>query len=129
MQEDSVPFVPTPVLRRYETGCGGMVQTVPCMRRQEGTSAAYTSTVAALPVRLPVVDIAGPLPRTPRGNRYILVAMDYFSNWPEAYGIPHHEAETVAGVLVREFFSRFGIPGELHSDQGREFQSKVFRQC
>ena len=74
-------------------------------------------------------DIAGPLPCTLRGNRYILVAMDYFSKWPEAYGIPDHEAETVAGVLVRVFFSRFGIPGELHSDQGREFQSKVFRQC
>ena len=35
----------------------------------------------------------------------------------------------MAGVLVRVFFSRFGIPGELHSDQGREFQSKVFQQC
>ena len=81
------------------------------------------------PMERVAVDIAGPLPCTPRGNRYILVAMDYFSKWPEAYGIPDHEAETVAGVLVREFFSRFGIPGELHSDQGREFQSKVFRQC
>ena len=46
--------------------------------------------------------------------------MDYFSKLAEAYGIPDHEAETVAGVLVREFFTRFGIPGELHSDQGWE---------
>ena len=40
------------------------------------------------PMERVAVDIAGPLPCTPRGTRYILVAMDYFSKWPEAYGIP-----------------------------------------
>ena len=57
------------------------------------------------------------------------MAMDYFLKWPETYEIPDHETETVAGVLVRESFTRFGILGELHLDQGREFQSKVLRQC
>ena len=45
------------------------------------------------PMERVAVDIAGPLPCTPRGNRYILVAMDYFSKWPEVYGIPDHEAK------------------------------------
>ena len=81
------------------------------------------------PMERAAVDIAGPLPLTPRGNRYICVAMDYFTKWPEAYAIPNHEAETVAGVLVNEFFTRFGVPAELHSDQGREFESRVFREC
>ncbi len=75
------------------------------------------------------VDIAGPLPLTPRGNRYICVVMDYFTKCPEAYALPNHEAETVASVLVNEFFTRFGVPAELHSDQGREFESRVFREC
>ena len=92
-------------------------------RRTRAKSQLYQS---GAPMERVAVDIAGPLPCTPQGNRYILVAMDYFSKWPEAYGIPDHEAETVAGVLVREFFTRFGIPGELHSVQGWEFQSKVF---
>ena len=35
----------------------------------------------------------------------------------------------MAGVLVDEFFTRFGTPVELHSDQGREFESCVFREC
>ena len=81
------------------------------------------------PMERVAVDIAGPLPLTPRGNRYICVAMDYFTKWPEAYALPNHEAETVAGVLVGEFFTRFGTPVELHSDQGREFESCVFREC
>ena len=81
------------------------------------------------PMERVAMDIVGPMPCTPRGNRFICVAMDYFSKWPEAYAIPDHEAETVAAVLVDEFFTRFGVPGELHSDQGREFESRVFRQC
>ena len=75
------------------------------------------------------VDIVGPLPVTVAGNRYICVAMDYFTKWPEAYALPNHEAVTVAEVLVEQFFTRFGVPGELHSDQGREFESEVFREC
>ncbi|CAI5682530.1 unnamed protein product [Oreochromis niloticus] len=61
-----------------------------------------------------------------RGNRYVLVAMDYFTKWPEAYAIPDQEAETVADVLVEGMFSRFGTSETLHSDQGRNFESKVF---
>ncbi|KAK4295125.1 hypothetical protein Pmani_032308 [Petrolisthes manimaculis] len=66
---------------------------------------------------------------TSRGNRFICVIMDYFTKWPEAYALPNHEAGTVAEVLVDQFFTRFGVPRELHSDQGREFESRVFHEC
>ncbi|UYV65106.1 K02A2.6-like [Cordylochernes scorpioides] len=46
------------------------------------------------------IDVIGPFPVTEGGNRYILVAMDYFTKWPEAYAIPNQEATTVAKVLV-----------------------------
>ncbi|KAK3894240.1 hypothetical protein Pcinc_002002 [Petrolisthes cinctipes] len=52
--------------------------------------------------------------------------MDYFTKWLEAYAIPDQEAATVAQVLVDQFFCRFGMPQELHSDQGRNFESAVF---
>ena len=81
------------------------------------------------PMERVAVDILGPFPQTVRGNRFVCVAMDYFTKWPEAYPLPNHEAATVAGVLVDEFFARFGVPHELHSDQGREFESAVFREC
>ena len=61
-------------------------------------------------------------------NKYLLIAMDYFSKWPEAYPLPNQEAITVAKVLVNEFFCRFGITLELHSDQGRNFESNVFQE-
>ena len=85
--------------------------------------------VTGVPMERVAVDIAGPLPVSKSGNRYICVTMDYFTKWPEAIAIPNQEAETVARALVDHFFSRFGVPGELHSDQGRNFESKVFKSC
>ena len=74
------------------------------------------------------IDIMGPLPVSKNGNQYLLVTMDYFSKWPEVYPLPNQEARTVAIVLVREFFCRFGIPMELHSDQGRNFESLLMKE-
>ncbi|CAL9703524.1 unnamed protein product [Knipowitschia caucasica] len=74
------------------------------------------------------VDILGPFPVTDTGNRYVLVAMDYFTKWPEAYAVPDQSAATTAGRLVDEMFTRFGVPSELHSDQGRNFESQVFSE-
>ena len=74
------------------------------------------------------IDIAGPFPRSDQGNRYLLIAMDYFTKWPEVYAIPNQEASTIAEVLVANFFCRFGIPRELHSDQGRNFESHLLKE-
>jgi transposase InsO family protein len=54
--------------------------------------------------------------------------MDYFTKWPEAYFIPDQEASTVTDILVTNFFCRFGIPRELHSDQGRHFESRLLQK-
>lgn len=67
------------------------------------------------------VDIMGPFPHTDKGNRYVLVAMDYFTKWPEASAIPAQEAETVADMLVQGMFARFGAAETIHSDQVRNF--------
>ena len=61
----------------------------------------------------------------PTGNKYILVAADYFTWWTEAYGIPNQEATTVATKLVEELFLGFSPPVQLHSDQGTQFSSIV----
>jgi hypothetical protein len=45
-----------------------------------------------------------------RGNRYLLIAVDYFSKWLEVYAIPIQEASTVADALMTSVFCCFGIP-------------------
>lgn len=39
-------------------------------------------------------DILGPLPTTPRGNRYVLVVTDHFTNWVEILPVPDQTAIT-----------------------------------
>uniref|UniRef100_A0A0P4W182 Integrase catalytic domain-containing protein n=1 Tax=Scylla olivacea TaxID=85551 RepID=A0A0P4W182_SCYOL len=43
--------------------------------------------------------------------------------------LPNHEAETMAQFLVDQVFTRFGVPGELHSHQEHEFESRNFYEC
>lgn len=74
------------------------------------------------------IDILGPLPRTKKGNSVILVIGDYFTRWMEAYPLSDQTAETVAHELVHKFITTFGCPLELHSDQGRNFESTLFKE-
>ena len=80
------------------------------------------------PLQMVCVDILGPLPETETGSRYVLVAVDHFTKWAEAYGIPNQEAATVARKLVDEMFCRFSPPEQLHSDQGRQFESELVKE-
>jgi hypothetical protein len=53
--------------------------------------------------------------------------MNYFMKWPEAYAILKQEASTVAEALVTNF-CRCGVPRELHSNQGRNFESRLIQE-
>ena len=72
-------------------------------------------------------DLLGPFPVTERTNKYILVVQDQFSKWTEAYAVPDITAETVTRKIVCEFISRFGTPLDLHSDQGRNYEAKLYK--
>ena len=89
--------------------------------------AALQTVQAGYPLQLVAVDILGPLPESESGNSYLLVVGDYFTRWMEAYPIPNMEATTVAKTLTDKFFCRFGIPEQLHSDQGKQFESQLLK--
>ena len=78
------------------------------------------------PMQSVAVDIFGPLPITENGNEYVIVLGEYFSKWFEAWAAPDHTALTVADKIVTEFITRFGCPQQIHTDQGREFESELF---
>ena len=59
------------------------------------------------------------------GYKYLLVATDYFTKWLEAIPLCDAEAHTCMRALYSAFFSRFGLPRKLHSDQGSNFESKL----
>lgn len=70
----------------------------------------------------------GPLPISDQGNKYLLVIADYFTKWVDAFPMPNQEAVTVAKILVTKFVVIFGVPRILHSDQGTNFESAVFKE-
>ncbi len=87
----------------------------------------YLRQVTTEPLQRVAVDILGPLDTTERGNRYVLVMVDYFTKWLTAVPMPDQRAETCAEKFVREFVVHLGIPEQLHSDQGRQFEGELFQ--
>ena len=90
--------------------------------------APMKTCVAERPMERVAIDILGPLTETDNGNKYIIIIADYFTKWTEAYAVPDHKADSVAQKIVCEFFTRFGTPEVIHSDQGRDFQSNLFQE-
>lgn len=82
---------------------------------------------AGCPMERIHMDILGPFPESDRGNKYILVIMDQFTKWVEAYPVPDQSAETTARTLVMECLSKIGAPLAIHTDQGRNFESGLFK--
>jgi hypothetical protein len=83
---------------------------------------------AGAPFKRIAINAAGPFPWSNQENQYLLIAMDYFTKWPEAYTIPNLEASTMVEVLVAYFFCSFGVLWELHSHQGRNFKSHLMQK-
>ena len=71
------------------------------------------------------MDILGPLTKTTEGHKYILLVVDSFSKWPEAFPLRTQESSEIAKVLFREIFCRYGAPYTIVSDRGQNFMSKL----
>ena len=95
--------------------------------RQRGAGNLRVYNVGAPFERL-ALDVVGPLPRSQAGNRYMLVVADYFTRWPEVIAMPDQRAVTVARALLHHVVCRHGVPLEIHTDQGRNFESSVFKE-
>jgi hypothetical protein len=73
------------------------------------------------PGRVVSIDIFGPLPKTGRGLKYVLVCMDQFSKYTKLYGMKNQKAETIMEILEEEYFTDVGKPKEIVTDNGGQF--------
>jgi len=71
------------------------------------------------------IDLVGPL-RNDRGFEYILTMLDRASRWPEAFALKNIDSETICTTFLSTWICRFGAPKHIITDQGRQFESKLF---
>jgi hypothetical protein len=71
------------------------------------------------------IDFVGPLPSTKSRKRYIIVAMDYFTKWPEAKAVTRDTAEETAKFLYEDIICRHGCPQKVISDRGTHFKNRL----
>ncbi|GKC30666.1 reverse transcriptase domain-containing protein [Tanacetum coccineum] len=70
------------------------------------------------------IDFMGPFPSS-KGNKYILVAVDYLSKWVKAKALPINDGRVVVKFL-KSLFARFGTPRAIISDRGTHFCNDQF---
>src|SRR6266498_2884230 len=74
------------------------------------------------------IDIVGPLTETSRGNKYIVVAIDYFTKYPEARVLINTNAKSVANFIYEDIIYRHGCLRKLISDREIHFNNQVIER-
>jgi len=107
-------------IRQYVQKCDA------CQRRGRSKK---NNLLHPIPVHSPFyqigIDIVGPLPRTQRNKKYIVVAMDYLTKWPEARAISEATAEKVAEFIYEQIICQHGCPQIILSDRGTHFNNQM----
>ena len=120
--------------RYYWPGLHSIVNTY--VKKCRDCAMFKRSNINTLPPLIPItateplecieVDVVGPFKESSKGNRYILTMIDIFTRWPEAYAIKNQETETILACL-EDFVSRHGMPRSILTDQGKQFESQLFK--
>ncbi len=81
---------------------------------------------AAAPLEFVCMDLLGPLPRTARHNRFLLVLTDRFSKLTRTVPLTNTSTPTVAKAFCEHWVFAYGAPVYLLTDNGSQFASKFF---
>jgi transposase InsO family protein len=98
------------------------------LRKGKDQRHTLVSTQEGYPWRKLSIDFVGPLRTSSRGNNYILTAKDCFSRWIEAFPTNQIDAPEVARLLHGNVFNRYGMPEQVHADNGSQFSSQLMAE-
>src|SRR6266498_1161570 len=74
------------------------------------------------------INIVGSLTETSRENKYIVVAIDYFTKYPEARALANANARSVVNFIYEDIICRHGCPRKIISDRGTHFNNQVIEK-
>ncbi|KAK7879850.1 hypothetical protein WMY93_033485 [Mugilogobius chulae] len=100
-----------------------------CVRRKAlpERAAQLVSITTSRPLELLCMDFLSLEPDT-SNTQNILVLTDHFTKFAIAIPTPNQNAKTVAKTLWENFITYYGIPERIHTDQGRDFESKLIKE-
>ena len=101
-----------------------------CQARKGNINKKWAPLNPSQTMDYPFQRIAMDIFQMPRCNGYelVLVVVDYFSKWVEAFPLRNKSAETIAEILFQHIFMRHGPPEYLHSDKGAEFVASIVHE-
>lgn len=101
-----------------------------CLKRKPPnklTRAPLTTIKTTYPFELVAIDFLH-LEKCKQGYEYILVVMDHFTRFAQAYPTKNKTAKTVVEKIFNDFALKWGFPSKIHHDMGLEFQNQMFSQ-
>ncbi|GKA74283.1 reverse transcriptase domain-containing protein [Tanacetum coccineum] len=73
------------------------------------------------------IDIAEPFPEGPGKVKFLILAIDYFTKWIEAKPVATITGNQIKKIAWENIVCRFGLPGEIISDNEKQFQDNPFK--
>lgn len=112
-------------LKRKVSGCNDCLAKI---TKANVKSGSHKPSRSGFPTEKIFIDLVGPLPITNQLQKYIVTIEDAFSRHVQAYPIANKEAMTVANVLVERYICTYGMPLQIHSDNGTEFVNRLWTE-
>jgi transposase InsO family protein len=126
------------VLKRFywrgaSTDCELYCKTCPecamCKYKNRRRKGKMVSRHAGYPMQRCHTDVIGPISVSESGNSVILMIIDQFTKFVAAIPLPNQKGATLAKAFVGQFCTYFGVPVELHSDNGKSFIEGIFQEA
>ncbi|KAK9064300.1 hypothetical protein SSX86_015680 [Deinandra increscens subsp. villosa] len=73
------------------------------------------------------IDIVGPFPEAPGRIKFLIVAVDYFTKWIEVKAVATITGKQVVSFVWEQIVCRYGLPGKIVSDNGKQFADNPFK--
>ncbi|XP_036143394.1 uncharacterized protein K02A2.6-like [Monomorium pharaonis] len=112
-------------ISRYVRRCRECLAHKPAQTRPAGL---LHPTTVTRPWQQVTIDLIGPLPRTTRGNTWVLTMQDRFTRWLEVRTLRRASASSVVSSLSEAIILRHGCPEKILSDNGTQLRSSLFEQ-
>lgn len=112
-------------IAKYVSGCHACQMHKPSNKRPVGLLLKHAEI--RKPWQVIAIDFVGPLPRSKRGNKWILTVTDCFTKFVRLFPLKNAHANNVVRILEDEIFLLFGVPQIIICDNAKNFTGSLMK--